>query len=313
MGGDPSSRKSSKKEFAARLLDCDECPEELRNGLCTCADGTIKGVRTGIENYNRSGVESDEVSNTYETPFSEQGKGIHYLGRSKMATYVNCEKDSSMTGLGNTTLSAYSFMHRVSGQTEAVECAVRPTIGGFQKRFHLTFSGPFPRCDDTQSAATSKQFLRDFHVWMCRHALTCERVHTPDVRALSLFRAVQRAVEAHVQAEQGGDAENRSRQFYKQKLMFLDTDLVKFSSAIMRMVQFISAVQNPLSHERATFTVYELMHALHNWRRQLAFHKGKGCHRQDPSLPLQCAFPAILLIALALQCRRQRRGSLART
>ena len=41
----------------------------------------------------------------------------------------------------------------------------------------------------------------------------------------------------------------------------------------MRMVQFISAVQNPLSHEREAFIVYELMHALHNWRRQLAFHR----------------------------------------
>ena len=138
MGGDPSSRKSSKKEFAARLLDCGECPDELRNGWCTCADGTIKGVRTGIENYNRSGVESDEVSNTYETPFSEQGKGIHYLGRSKMATYVNCEKDSSMTGLGNTTLTAYSFMHRVSGQTEAVECAISGGAVEFQGHLDRT-------------------------------------------------------------------------------------------------------------------------------------------------------------------------------
>jgi hypothetical protein len=55
--------------------------------------------------------------------------------------------------------------------------------------------------------------------------------------------------------------------------MLLDTDRVLCSGASMRMVQFISAVPNPQSHERETFTVYELMHALHNWRRQLAFHR----------------------------------------
>ena len=129
-GMDPSARKSSLKEYCtSTLLAVEEAPEFIRDGIATSTDGTVRGHRTSIVSYQRSGVVSDEVSNTYETPYSKQRKGIHYLGQSKLATYVNCERDTQVTGNGPVHLAGYSFVHHVWGQVPAVEYALRPTPG----------------------------------------------------------------------------------------------------------------------------------------------------------------------------------------
>ena len=77
-----SDRKSSLKTWlTVDLLDAEDMPENIKLGKCVCTDGTLKGFRNAIEHHGRTGIVSDEISNTYETPFSEKQSGIHYAGK----------------------------------------------------------------------------------------------------------------------------------------------------------------------------------------------------------------------------------------
>ena len=54
--GEPSMRKSSLKDFAAKtLLSHADVPEILRTGAAWSSDGTIKGIRGSIQVHNRAG------------------------------------------------------------------------------------------------------------------------------------------------------------------------------------------------------------------------------------------------------------------
>ena len=275
-GMDPSARKSSLKEYcSSTLLNVEEAPEFIRDGLATSTDGTVRGHRTSIVSYQRSGVVSDEVSNTYETPYSEQGRGIHYLGRSKLATYVNCERDTQVTGNGPVHLAGYSFVHHVWGQVPAVEYALRPTPGGFQKRFNIVFPGT-TKSEPDLPCSHSKAFLIDFHKWMCRHALVEARLPSFDARALTLFRTVRQAIDEFIEGAPGLSA------YDIVKLKFADTDLLRMTNAIMRCTAFAEGQSGvPLaeqppggSHTRRYFSLFELVYAIRLWQRQLSLHFG---------------------------------------
>ena len=64
--GEPSMRKSSLKDFAAKtLLSHADVPETLRTGAAWSSDGTVKGIRGSIQEHSRAGLVSDEIANTY--------------------------------------------------------------------------------------------------------------------------------------------------------------------------------------------------------------------------------------------------------
>ena len=275
-GMDPSARKSSSKEYCtSTLLALEEAPEFIRDGLATGTDGTVRGHRTSIVSYQRSGVVSDEVSNTYETPYSEQGKGIHYLGRSKLATYVNCERDTQVTGNGSVHLAGYSFVHHVWGQVPAVEYALRPTPGGFQKRFTIVFPGA-TRCEPDLPCSHSKALLLDFHRWMCRHAFPRAAFPSFDDRALTLFRCVRRAVDEFIDGAPGLSA------YDVIKLKLADTDIIRMTNVAMRCNTFAEglsgiATSGPQAggfQARRRFSLFDLVYALRLWQRQLSLHLG---------------------------------------
>ena len=104
-------------------MNCPNAPEEIREGTATSGDGTIRGHRASITNFRKSGVVTDD-----------------WLSRAKMNTYVNCERDSCVTGAGSFHLENYSFLHQVLGQPEAIECVLRPGSIGYQKRYHVTWN-----------------------------------------------------------------------------------------------------------------------------------------------------------------------------
>ena len=287
--GDPSQRKSSLKTYTSRtLMNNDNAPPEIRDGTATSGDGTIRGHRASIMETHRSGTLTDEVTTVYDCgPYSEQAKGVHWLSRQKMQTYVNSERDCTVTGQGSFHLENYAFIHQVLGQHEPIEFILRPTPTGFTKRFHQTWNTtvvpvPDQRCD------SSKRLLADYHQWMCRHALPFSRIHFFDNFALSLFRAATQAVDDFLSGDQEVDV------YFAQKLRFADTDVLRFTNVMMRACMMLTdtsgqaAGQVLAPHLRRAWSIYELCYALHIWKRQLALHHGfyisDAARAQAPSL-----------------------------
>ena len=63
----PSLRKSSFKELlASKLFATASMHDKLRDGSLVCGDGTVKGLKACIEDNDRAGLVSDEVTSCYE-------------------------------------------------------------------------------------------------------------------------------------------------------------------------------------------------------------------------------------------------------
>ena len=195
QGMDPSLRKSSLKTFTTQtcMRGANILPE-IRNGTATCVDGTLKGHRNSLLNLNRSGIETDEITNAYQCS-SGDARGMHHASREKVLGYVNGERDSVLTADGIVTLEGYSFAHRVWGQIEPMTKVLMPrgvagTLG-FPKRFALSFH---QRCDTEpdQQCAASKKFLLDFHDWLGLRATPTKREPHFDNFALTMhFKTLQ--------------------------------------------------------------------------------------------------------------------------
>ena len=69
-------------------------------------------------------------------PLSSQD-GIHYIGKQKLATFLSCEDDSQITGLGGARAGSHVFQRLVSGQTEVSEWIMRPGSGGLPQKAGL--------------------------------------------------------------------------------------------------------------------------------------------------------------------------------
>ena len=133
----PSLRKSSLKELvASKLIATESMPDVLRDGSLVCGDGTVKGLKACIQNHDRAGLVSDEVTSCYETPWAESSRGVHFACKSKLLSYVNTERDSTITGQNATHDRLYAFMHYVMGQKPAVQHVLKLGALGFTKRFH---------------------------------------------------------------------------------------------------------------------------------------------------------------------------------
>ena len=91
----------------------------IRDGICCSAEATPKGIRAAFRSYSRGGLESDEVTTAYECGLS--GRGLHPANLQKMLTWVNCERDSVITGQQAEHYDDYSFLHRVHGQLRPIE------------------------------------------------------------------------------------------------------------------------------------------------------------------------------------------------
>ena len=230
-GLDASDRKSSLKTWlTVDLLNVEGMPENIKLGKCVCTDGTLKGWRNSIEVHNRTGIVSDEVSNTYETSFSEKQNGIHYAGRSKMATFTSCERDQGLTGGGHTDLPDYTFLHYVIGQVEATEEVLRPTPGGFQKRFHILFPKAARSFEPDLCTTGSESLLKATSSWMAKHATVQKCDFHLSEAAKSMHRAAQAAIEDFL-----ANATDICP-FLRMKLKYADTDLLRYTNVAKRMV-----------------------------------------------------------------------------
>lgn len=278
VGGDPTIGKTSLERYTSRtLMQGPDIQENIRNGECICGNGTLLGHRTGIYSNNRSGIVTSEVSTAYQIGSSSDHstRGLNFACREKVLGFVNCERDSSVTGNGPLHLEGYGFVHQVYGQIPATVRVLRPRgiagALGFPKRFGIGFFCQAKRQPD-QRCADSKALLAEFHNWMGINATPFQRRHYFDNYARSMFRSMQQGVGDF--CDEAADI----NELFEQKLGFHDTDLSKLTNVNMRMCQYLESkaafAQGYNAADRCEMSLYELAHAAAGWVRQLEWHHG---------------------------------------
>ena len=271
----------------------------------------MKGHRTNLFNYRRSGIATDECSCAYKTKDTEEGKGLHFPTRQKVCQWVHCEADSAVTALFPEQHTEYSFFHFVWGQVTPMLEIMAPRSGGFSKRFAVALCSYRPRQDPLQEMRLSSSFLIDYYDWLSYHALGLDvqaskeqaglahddsgeggfvrddigrqapvdvpepgRVAYCSPGARVMFEAVQEAVtDAQEELEASG---KEMSPYFQEKLDYWDTDLCHFANATMREVQFCTSLSllpgAGAAHRRVAWTPEETVYALHLWHRQLRWH-----------------------------------------
>lgn len=90
----------------------------------------MKGIRTAIKKFERAAASCDELANMMPTPWSDLNNGVHYLSRSKMNTFTQCEPDSVITGSGAEHVVSYAMQFKAFGQVEVVAWVASPDLSG---------------------------------------------------------------------------------------------------------------------------------------------------------------------------------------
>ena len=310
FGAPPSVRKSSLRKFiSTSLLSVPGMPEDLKEGNTTCNDGTVKGLKTAMQTYGRGGYDTDEVSLCYATSLSsgESGKGLHHANKASILPYVNGERIATLTGIGAVHLTKYAFRHYVMGQVEAVESVLSTSKGdtsfGFPKRFHEVWASDVD-VEFEQQCEPSIAFLKGLHQWLALNTLPKEAEHYPDGFATDMLRAMLRACSDYLTANPG------LNKLMVEKLLYADSDLHRLANAQMRLCQHCEDLapyekSTPPSN-RVTWSCWELAHAAHNWRRQLAFHFGHygPAAVESPNVPSDALSADQQLQRLILRNRR---------
>ena len=89
-------------------------PDGIANGEAFLVESSAKGIRTCILNYDRCSATTDEIVNTFPTPWGDQkqsGVHAHLLCRSKLNTYTQGERDDVIT-VGGSTATCHSTAPR---------------------------------------------------------------------------------------------------------------------------------------------------------------------------------------------------------
>ena len=113
-------------------------PAEIAQGMTTCTDGTVKGLRCCLVKHHRSGIYTDEALECYNTSFinSRSLRGSHIASKANILQYVNGQRDDQITGTSSVHISDYSIRHYVLGQIPVVLEILALCSFGFPKRFH---------------------------------------------------------------------------------------------------------------------------------------------------------------------------------
>ena len=81
------------REFSTNFMQHSKhAPECIASGSAFMVESSAKGIRTCILNHDRCSASSDEIVNTFPTPFGDQkqsGVHAHLLCRSKLNSYIH--------------------------------------------------------------------------------------------------------------------------------------------------------------------------------------------------------------------------------
>ena len=269
IGASSSARKSSLLKFTTDLLVTEDCPcDGIASRSVFLVDATLRGIRNALVSFSRCSVSSDEIVNTYHTPWSETSTGVNYLSRSKLNTYLNCERDDVITATSTTHIQDYAFQHKVAGQVAAAEWVLKPAPHGYHKRISLYISPDRPRVRIGQDRTASVTFLKQLHEWMQAGPMSSPEVAALDGIARSMNDSVAAAVENFL-----ADPPSPVQEALRTKLGFVDTDLLRLAHVNLRFLERLLDLRWPDGrHRPATLQLYAFALAIRGWLRQVHIH-----------------------------------------
>ena len=109
--GSASSHKTFLSDHSSDMAkESDKAPDSLKTAYCV--EASTKGIRTCILNQDRVSATSDEIGNSFPTPWGDHKESkthVNHLCRSKLCTYTQGERDDLMTAHGPVHLQNYAF------------------------------------------------------------------------------------------------------------------------------------------------------------------------------------------------------------
>ena len=163
---------------------------------------------------------------------------------------------------GRFDVQHYAWVHLVLGQREATAEAMKPTYGGFQKRFSLIFP-PAAAEQDNELPCTGAMALCTLMSRLMARQGKQKQIMVLDTEARTLFKAVVMGVQDLIRDHDQLDP------FLLQKVKLHDTDILRYTNVVRRMLQ---TLQGQSDEARAEASLVEVVYALHQWHRQLQYH-----------------------------------------
>ena len=284
----PSSRKSSLHGYITnKLLQGDRIPEHARPKQSFCNTGTLRGHRNNLYNFGRTGLASSEITETYKVKQESDGvPASQFAQKSHINKWCHSEADYNITGTLRDQNDVYAFYHVVHGQvgpTLEVLTSGNASDIGFLKRFNVVFTDSIPVECPQQQADVSEKLLKDFMEWLGEHNMSQERSDAIEAICLNQFARHWVRVVLEVIREFRDQKEDMSSA-WTQKLMYADTDILRWANAVNKMRAFLASkthladVVNPFV---GTVDVIDVQYALHAWLRQLEYFSALVEHAEQ--------------------------------
>ena len=235
-------------------------------------ESSAKGIRTCILTHNRCSATSDEIVNTFPTPWGDQkqsGVHAHLLCRSKLNTYTQCERDDVVTANGPIHLKGYAFQIKAFGQHAPCEWVLRPNKNGWQKRPSICFAPNKSPMDSDVNSDLSTGLWQGFHDWMFRDAFQSPSYFCYDGYARGIYHTISQAANDWIDSTANVD------EYLQVKLRFLFSDIRRFTHFAMRGAQFLEALHPKaelFENKRTRANAWEIVAGMHQWLRQVHLH-----------------------------------------
>ena len=295
----PSSRKSSLHGYITnKLLQGDRIPQHASPKQSFCNTGTLRGHRNNLYNFGRTGLASSEVTETYKVKQESDGvPASQFAQKSHINKWCHSEPDYNVTGSMRDQNDVYAFYHVVHGQvgpTLEVLTGGNASDIGFLKRFHVVFADSIPVECPQQQAEVSEQLLKDFMEWLGEHNMSQERSDT--IECISLNRFAREWVRIILEVvREFRDQNTEMSSAWTQKLMYADTDILRWANAVHKMRGFLASKTDvPDLVNSRTVDVIDVQYALHAWIRQLEYFSALVNHAEHgrrPSASPACPAP----------------------
>ena len=171
-------------------------------------------------------------------------------------------RPSMQVAAGRFDVQHYAWVHLVLGQREATAEAMKPTYGGFQKRFSLIFPPAAAEQDNELPCTGAMALCTRMSRLMARQGKQ-KQIMVLDRKARTLFKAVVMGAQDFIRDHDQLDP------FLLQKVKLHDTDVLRYTNVVRRMLQ---TLQGQSDEARAEASLVEVVYALHQWHRQLQYH-----------------------------------------
>ena len=191
LHGSASTKKSFTCELTTDFMTkSPHAPTCIADGDAFMVEASSKGIRVGILHNDRVPATTDEVVNTFPTPWGDHQQAhahVNHLPRSKCNTWTQGERDDVCTANGTIHLKGYTFQLKAFGQNEACERVWQHAENGWQKRLSVAISPNKNPIDEETNADFSMGVMQGFHDWMFQGHFSSPQYPAVVISLISFF------------------------------------------------------------------------------------------------------------------------------